>query len=87
MYVSGAAAKPPSTNNFKPKLVTLHRILRKTLAPSEGDATACPTYEQNLIKYMMSEEFNVFDYMLMEIWNITVNPQSWWICNSNYVHD
>jgi hypothetical protein len=75
MYVPREAAKPLSTNNFKPKLVTLHCILIKTLAPSEGDATTFPAYERNLIKYMMNEEeFNAFDYMLMEIWNITVNP-------------
>jgi hypothetical protein len=75
MYVPGVATKPPYNNNFKPELVTLHRILRKTLAPREGDATTCLAYERNLIKYMMGEEeFNAFDYMLMEIWSITLNP-------------
>jgi hypothetical protein len=50
MYVSRGEAKPPSTTNFALELVTLHHILRKALAPREGDATVCP-YERNLINY------------------------------------
>jgi hypothetical protein len=44
MYMSGGEAKPPSSTNFALELVTLHRILRKTLAPREGDATVCLSF-------------------------------------------
>jgi hypothetical protein len=45
------------------------------LAPREGDATSCLSYEGNLIKYIKGQEkFNVFDYSPMDIWNIVVNP-------------
>jgi hypothetical protein len=44
-YVSGVAAKPPSTTNFLPELVTLHHILRNTLAPRKGDDTTSSAYE------------------------------------------
>jgi hypothetical protein len=68
MYSTGITPKPPSITGFLPELTTLHRIWRKTLAPREGDATSCPAYEQNLIKYIKGQEkFNVFDYILMEI--------------------
>jgi hypothetical protein len=54
-YVPRAAAKPPCANNIKPELVTLHRILGKTLAPRVGDASACSIYERNLIKYLIRD--------------------------------
>jgi hypothetical protein len=41
MYVSGTTS-PPSTSGFTLELTTLHRILRKSLAPRDGDATNCP---------------------------------------------
>jgi hypothetical protein len=37
------------------------------------------TYERKLIKYIKGQEkFNVFYYILKEIWNIAVNPL--WSC-------
>jgi hypothetical protein len=49
MYAPGVAATPPKIQNFLPELNTLHRLLRATLTPCIGDATACPQYESNLI--------------------------------------
>jgi hypothetical protein len=75
MYAPRTALKPPSTTVLSPKLITLHMILRKSLAPREGDAIAYPSYERNFIKYIKGhEDFNAFDYILMEFWNIVVNP-------------
>jgi hypothetical protein len=44
MYVPGTTPKHPSTVGFTPELTTFHRILRKSLAPREGDVSGCPTY-------------------------------------------
>jgi hypothetical protein len=49
-FVSGVPAKPPSTTNFLPELVTLDHILMKTLAPRKEDDTTSSVYEQNLVK-------------------------------------
>jgi hypothetical protein len=41
------------------------------LGPRIGDAIACPQYEQNLIKYYLEKPFPVFDYILVDILNIS----------------
>jgi hypothetical protein len=42
IYAPGAVAHPPKIQNFLPELNALHRLLRATLAPRIGDATAYP---------------------------------------------
>jgi hypothetical protein len=72
MYAPGAVAHPPKIRNFLPELNTLHRLLRATLAPHIGDATACPQYERNHIQfYVQKQRFSVFDFVLQEIINIS----------------
>jgi hypothetical protein len=74
MYAPGVEAQPPHTQNFLLELNTLHHLFQTTLAPRIGDATACPQYEQNLIKYYVEQKpFCVFDYILSEIMNISVS--------------
>jgi hypothetical protein len=58
-----------------PHFWTLHRMMSKTLAPRIGNSEAIPAYEQNLIDGLMKPvRFNVFEYIVDEIWNITTNP-------------
>jgi hypothetical protein len=74
MYAPGAKAQSPHTQNFLQELNTLHCLFRATLAPRIGDATACPHYKWNLIKYYVDQKcFCVFDYILSEIINISVS--------------
>jgi hypothetical protein len=50
-------------------------MMRKTLAPRIGYSEAIPTYEKNLLNALMkSMRFNVFKYIVDEIWNIATNP-------------
>jgi hypothetical protein len=39
-----------SITNFKPELIVLHRVVRKTLAPRESDSSRVPQYERNLLQ-------------------------------------
>jgi hypothetical protein len=47
MYAPSTALKSPSITGFSPKLITLHKILTKSLDPRDDDAIVCPTYERN----------------------------------------
>jgi hypothetical protein len=48
---------------------------RRTLAPRISDSDTIPTYETNLLDALMKHErFDVFDYIVDEIWNIAINP-------------
>jgi hypothetical protein len=60
--------------NFKPKLIVLHRVIRKVLAPREGDSSRVPQFERNLLKTITKKaKFNAFDFILQEIWNIAIS--------------
>jgi hypothetical protein len=39
----------PTTTNFKSEMVVLHRVIRNTLAPREGDSSMVPQFERNLL--------------------------------------
>jgi hypothetical protein len=42
----------------------LHRLLRKTLSPREGDSSRVPQYARNILHAISEEErFNVFDFI------------------------
>jgi hypothetical protein len=46
-------------------------MMRKTLAPMIGYSEAIPTYERNLLDAFMKQvHFDVFEYIMDEIWNI-----------------
>jgi hypothetical protein len=50
-------------------------MMRKTLAPRIGYSDAIPAYERNLLDALMKAvRFDVFEYIMDEIWNITINP-------------
>jgi hypothetical protein len=75
MYVPDSGFDAPKIDGLLLHFVVLHRMRRKTLAPRIGDSNAIPAYEQNLLDVIMkNEHFNVFDYIVNEIWNITINP-------------
>jgi hypothetical protein len=72
MYAPGAKAHPPKIQNFLPELLTLHHLLRATLALRIGDAVACPQYERNLMQFFMEKRpYLVFDFILHEIISIS----------------
>jgi hypothetical protein len=48
---------------------------RRTLAPRISYSEAIPTYERNLLDaFMKPVHFDVFEYIMDEIWNIATNP-------------
>jgi hypothetical protein len=51
-------------------------MTRKTLAPRIGYSDAVLAYERNLLDALMKHErFDVFEYIMDEIWNIATNLQ------------
>jgi hypothetical protein len=64
----------PTITNFKPELIVLLQVIRKTLAPREGDSNRVPQLERNFLKAIIENtKFNVFDFILEEIWNIAIS--------------
>jgi hypothetical protein len=58
-----------------PHFLVLHKMMRKTLALRIGYSEAIPAHEQNLLDALMKPvRFDVFEYIVDEIWNITTNP-------------
>jgi hypothetical protein len=50
-------------------------MMRKILAPRIGYSEAIPAYERNLLDALLKPmRFNVFEYIMDEIWNISTNP-------------
>jgi hypothetical protein len=50
-------------------------MMRKTLALRIGYLEAIPAYERSLLDALMKlVHFNIFEYIVDEIWNITTNP-------------
>jgi hypothetical protein len=50
-------------------------MMRKTLTPRIGYSEAIPAYERNLLDALMkSVRFDIFEYIVDEIWNIATNP-------------
>jgi hypothetical protein len=58
-----------------PHFLTLHMMMRKTLASRIGYSEAISAYEQNLLDALMKlVHFDLFEYIVDEIWNIATNP-------------
>jgi hypothetical protein len=58
-----------------PHFLVLHRMMMKTLASRIGYSEAIPAYERNLLDALMKPmSFDVFEYIIDEIWNIATNP-------------
>jgi hypothetical protein len=50
-------------------------MMRKTLAPRIRYSEAIPAFEWNLLDALMKPvRFDVFEYIIDEIWNIATNP-------------
>jgi hypothetical protein len=65
----------PKVDGILPHFAVLHRMRRRLLAPRIGDSDTILAYERNLLDAIMkNEHFDVFDYIMDEIWNIAINP-------------
>jgi hypothetical protein len=50
-------------------------MMRRTLAPRIGYSEVIPAYERNLLDALMKPvRFDVFEYIVDEVWNIATNP-------------
>jgi hypothetical protein len=75
MYVQDGGFQPPTVEGLLPHFFVLHWMMRKTLALRIGYSEAIPTYEWNLLDALMKlVHFDVFEYIVDEIWNIATNP-------------
>jgi hypothetical protein len=75
LYIPDSGSQPPKVEGLLPHFLMLHRMMRKTLASRIGYLEAIPTYERNLLDaFMKPVRFDVFDYIVDEIWNIATNP-------------
>jgi hypothetical protein len=73
MYESSDFTTPTITN-FKLEMIVLHLVIRKTLAPREGDSSRVPQFEQNLLKAITKKtKFNAFDFIIQEMWNVSIS--------------
>jgi hypothetical protein len=75
LYIPYNGSQPPKVEGLLPQFLVLHRMMRKTLASRIDHSEAIPTYERNLLDALMKPmRFNVFEYIMDEIWNIATNP-------------
>jgi hypothetical protein len=75
MYTPNSDFQAPKVDGLLPHFLVLHRMMRKTLVPRIGYSEAIPTYERNLLDaFMKPMRFDVFKYIVDEIWNIATNP-------------
>jgi hypothetical protein len=74
MYIQDSGFQPPKVEGLLPHFLVLHRMMRKTLAPGIGYSEVIPAYERNLLDALMKPVcFDVFEYIVDEIWNIATN--------------
>jgi hypothetical protein len=53
----------------------MHQMMRRTLAPRISYSEVIPAYERNLLDAIMKPvRFDVFEYIMDEIWNIATIP-------------
>jgi hypothetical protein len=75
MYVQDGGFQPPKVEGLLPHFLMLHRMMRMTLTPRIGYSEAIRTYERKLLDALMKPvRFDVFEYIVDEIWNIATNP-------------
>jgi hypothetical protein len=75
MYIQDGGFQPPKVEGLLTHFLVLHHMMRKTLAPRIGYSEAIPACERNLLDALMkSVRFDVFEYIVDEIWNIATNP-------------
>jgi hypothetical protein len=75
MSIPDSNFQAPKVDGLLPHFLVLHKMTRKTLALRIGYSEAILAYEQNLLVALMKPvRFDVFEYIIDEIWNITTNP-------------
>jgi hypothetical protein len=75
MYIQDDGFQPPKVEGLLPHFLVLHQMRRRTLALRIGYSEAIPAYERNLLDALMKlVRFDVFKYIVDEIWNIATNP-------------
>jgi hypothetical protein len=75
MYIPNSEFQDHMVDGLLTHFLVLHRMMRKTLALRVGYSEAIPAYEQNLLDALMKPVcFDVFEYIVDEIWNIATNP-------------
>jgi hypothetical protein len=75
MYIPDSDFQAPKVDGLLPHFLVLHRMMMKTLASRIGYSEAIPAYERNLLDALMKPmSFDVFEYIIDEIWNIATNP-------------
>jgi hypothetical protein len=74
LYLSDSGSHPPKVEGLLPHFLVLHRMMRKTLALRIDYSEAIPVYERNLLDALLKHvRFDVFEYIVDEIWNIATN--------------
>jgi hypothetical protein len=74
MYVQDGGFQPPKVEGLLHHFFVLHWIMRRTLAPRIGYSEVIPAYERNLLDALIKPmHFDVFEYIVDEIWNIATN--------------
>jgi hypothetical protein len=75
MYIQDGGFQPPKVEGLLPHFLVLHRMMGRTLAPMIGYSEVISAYERNLLDALMKPmHFDVFEYIVDEIWNIVTNP-------------
>jgi hypothetical protein len=75
MYVQDSGFQHPKVEGMLSHFLVLHRMMRNTLPLKIGYSDAIPAYERNLLDALMKPvRFDVFKYIVDEIWNIATNP-------------
>jgi hypothetical protein len=75
MYVQDGGFQPPKVEGLLPHFLVLHRMMRKTMVPKIGYSEVIPAYERNLLVALIKPmRFDVFEYIMDEIWKIATNP-------------
>jgi hypothetical protein len=75
MYVQNSGFQPPKVEGLLPHFFMLHQMMRKTLTLRIDYSEVIPTYERNLLDALMKSVcFDIFEYIMDEIWNISTNP-------------
>jgi hypothetical protein len=75
MYIQDGGFQPPKVEGLLPHFLVLHQMMRKTLALRIGYSEAIPAYERNLLDALIKlVRFDIFKYIVDEIWNIATNP-------------
>jgi hypothetical protein len=71
LHIPDSGSQRPKLEGLLPHILLLHMMMRKTMAPRIGYSEAIPAYERNLLDALMKPmRFDVFEYIVDEIWNI-----------------